>query len=96
MNDINELKCYGDYISFENGADEQSLRSAILILKQLFNSRVKPIFGEEIIFGNSDENEIKIYPLKDGEIERAIESIYKQIVEKDLKKFTIAYKYFGL
>ena len=69
MNDINELKCYGDYISFENGADEQSLRSAILILKQLFNSRVKPIFGEEIIFGNSDENEIKIYPLKDGEIE---------------------------
>ena len=96
MNDINELKCYGDYISFENGADEQSLRSAILILKQLFNSRVKPIFGEEIIFGNSDENEIKIYPLKDGEIERAIESIYKQIAEKDLKKFTIGYKYFGL
>ena len=96
MNDINELKCYGDYISFENGADEQSLRSAIIILKQLFNSRVKPIFGEEIIFGNSDENEIKIYPLKDGEIERAIESIYKQIVEKDLKKFAIAYKYFGL
>lgn len=96
MNDINELKCYGDYISFENGADEQSLRSAILILKQLFNSKVKPIFGEEIIFGNSDENEIKIYQLKDGEIERAIESIYKQIAEKDLKKFTIAYKYFGL
>ena len=96
MNDINELKCYGDYISFENGADEQSLRSAILILKQLFNSRVKPIFGEEIIFGNSDENEIKIYPLKDGEIEKTIETIYKQIVEKDLKKFTIAYKYFGL
>lgn len=96
MNDINELKCYGDYISFENGADEQSLRSAILILKQLFNSRVKPIFGEEIIFGNSDENEIKIYPLKDGEIERTIEIIYKQIVEKDLKKFAIAYKYFGL
>ena len=96
MNDINELKCYGDYISFENGADEQSLRSAILILKQLFNSKVKPIFGEEIIFGNSDENEIKIYQLKDGEIERTIETIYKQIVEKDLKKFTIAYKYFGL
>ena len=96
MNDINELKCYGDYISFENGADEQSLRSARIILKQLFNSRVKPIFGEEIIFGNSDENEIKIYPLKDGEIERAIESIYKQIVEKDLKKFTIGYKYYGI
>ena len=96
MNDINELKCYGDYISFENGADEQSLRSAILILKKLFNSKVKPIFGEEIIFGNSDENEINIYPLKDGGIERAIEIIYKKIVEKDLKKFAIAYKYFGL
>lgn len=96
MTNIKKLKCYGDHIRFENGADEQSLRSAILTLKQLFNSSVKPIFGEEIIFGNSDENEIKIYPLKDGEIERAIESIYKQIVEKDLKKFTIAYKYFGL
>ena len=96
MNNIKKLKCYWDHIRFENGADEQSLRSGILILKQLLNSRVKPIFGEEIIFGNSDENEIKIYPLKDGEIERAIEIIYKQIVEKDLKKFTIGYKYYGL
>ena len=96
MNDINKLKCYGDHIRFENGADEQSLRSAILTLKELFNSRVKPIFGEEIIFGNSDENKLCFYPFKDGEIERAIEIIYKQIVEKDLKKFTIAYKYFGL
>ena len=95
MNDINELKCYGDYISFENGADEQSLRSAILILKQLFNSRVKPIFGEEIIFGNSDENILGFFPFKDGEIERTIEIIYKQIEEKDLKKFTIGYKYYG-
>lgn len=96
MINIKKLKCYGDHIRFENGADEQSLRSAILTLKELFNSSVKPIFGEEIIFGNSDENELCIYPLKDGEIERAIEIINKQIEEKDLKKFTIAYKYYGL
>ena len=95
MSDINELKCYGDTVGFDNGVDENLLGIAIYGLKNLLNSKVEPIFGEEILFSNSDGNVLHIYPLKDWEIEKVIKTIYKEIEVKNLKKFIIGYKYYG-